>query len=165
MEIFGELFKACPDAGNRATWTRYPNGSSGGSGSIDGVQPFLDGLVAADPQAAMDAASQGADLTQLQRGMDSSALASVARTWARQDLEGFGGWLEAQEPGALQDHGATILVGNLAEQGEFARALDWSVRMSDDDFRRGSTLNTFSNCRPHPHCRGALANPTGLPTA
>lgn len=147
LEIFGELFKACPDAGNRTNWTRYPNGSSGGGGSIDGVQPFIDGLVAADPQAAMDAASEGADLTNVQRGMDSSALATVARTWARQDLEGFGGWLEAQEPGPLQDHGATILVGNLTEQGEFARALDWSARMSDDDHRRGSTANSFSQWR------------------
>lgn len=144
LEIFGELFKACPDAGNRQSWTHYPNGSSGNSGSVDGLQPFIDGLVASDPLAAMDAAAQGADVATLQRGMDTSALATVARTWAQQDLEGFGGWVEAQEPGPLQDHGATILIGGLSEMGEFARALDWSAQMSDDFYRRSATQNTFS---------------------
>lgn len=145
LEIFNELFKACPDAGNRQYWTRYPGGSSGGESPVDGVQEFVDGLVAADPRAAMDAAAQGADVSTLQRGMDSSALATVARTWARQDLEKFGGWVDGLEPGPLQDHGATILVGNLTDQGEFARALDWSTRMSDDAYRRSATLNAFSN--------------------
>ena len=144
LEIFHELFKACPDAGNRENWTRYPNGASGGSCSIDGVQPFIDDLVAAGPLAALNAAALGADVSTLKRGMDSSALATVVRTWARQDLEEFGGWLEVQEPGPLQDHGATILVESLNNQGEFARALDWSARMSDDAYRRSSTQNAFS---------------------
>lgn len=144
LEIFRELFKACPDAGNRESWTRYPNGSSGGSSSIDGVQPFIEGLVAADPQAAMDAAALGADVSTLKGGMDSSALATVARTWARQDLEGFGGWVNGLEPGPLQDHGATILIGNLSDQGEYAQALDWSARMSDEAYRRSSAQSAFS---------------------
>jgi hypothetical protein len=143
LEIFAELFKACPDAGNRVIWTRYPNGASGGGGAIDGVQPFIDGLVAADPQAAMAAATEGTDVATLQRGMDSSALTSVARTWARQDPAGFGGWLEGQEAGPLHDHGAVILASNLAEQGEFTQALDWSARMSDENSRRNSTQNAF----------------------
>lgn len=132
LEIFGELFKACPDAGNRQTWTRYPNGASGGSYSIEGVQPFIDGLVAADPQAAMDAAALGADVSTLKGGMDSSALATVARTWARQDSAGFSAWLEGQEPGPIYDHGAGIVMENLTGQGDFAQALDWSTRMSNE---------------------------------
>lgn len=144
LEIFGELFKACPDAGNRENWTRYPNGSSGGSDSIEGVQPFIDSLVAADPQAAMDAAAQGADVSTLKGGMDSSAIATVARTWARQDPDGFGGWVDDLQPGPLKDHGATILVGDFTNQGEFARALEWSARMSDDAYRRSSAQSAFS---------------------
>ncbi len=143
LEIFQELFKACPDATDRTIWTRYPNGSSGGGGAIEGVQPFIDGLVAADPQAAMDAASQGGDAATLAGGMETHAVASVARTWARQDLEGFGGWVESQEPGPLQDHGAVILTNDLASRGEYSRALDWSSRMSDENMRRSSAQNAF----------------------
>jgi hypothetical protein len=144
LEIFQELFKACPDAGNRVIWTRYPNGGSGGGGSIDGVQPFLDGLVAADPQSAMDAASLESDVEALKRGTDSGALSSVARTWARQDSSGFSHWLEGQEAGPLYDHGAGILVENLTGQGEFPQALDWSTRMSDENSRQNSARNAFS---------------------
>jgi hypothetical protein len=143
LEIFQELFKACPDATDRTIWTRYPNGSSGGGGVIEGVQPFIDGLVAADPQAAMDAASQGGDAATLARGMETHAVASVARSWVRQDLEGFGGWVESQEPGPLQDHGAVILTNDLASRGEYSRALDWSTRMSDQNMRRSSAQNAF----------------------
>ena len=92
----------------------------------------------------MDAAALGADVTELQRGVDSGALATVARTWARQNLQGFGGWLEVQEPGPLQDYGAAILVEDLNDQGEFAQALDWSARMTADALRRISARNAFS---------------------
>lgn len=143
LEIFQELIKACPDATNRTIWTRYPNGSSGGGGAIEGVQPFIDGLVAADPRAAMDAASRGSEATTPSLGMESHALTSVARTWVRQDLEGFAGWLEGQPAGPLQDHGAVILTNDLGSRGEYTRALDWSTRMADENSRRSSAQNTF----------------------
>lgn len=144
LEIFGELFKACPDAGNRENWTHYPNGASGGGGAIDGVQPFIDGLVAADPQAAVDAAAQGSDATANGMGIEGSALRIVARTWASQDLYGYAGWVDAQDAGPLQDQSIGILAGSLSEHGESAQALDWSARLSDENSRRNAFQNVFS---------------------
>jgi hypothetical protein len=147
LEIFSELFKACPDAGNRMNWTYYPNGGSGSGGAINGLQPFVDGLVAADPQTAMAAALQSSDLTNPQRRIDSNALTTVARTWARQDVEGFGGWVEAQEPGPLQDQGITFITDSFVEEGDFAQALDWSSRVSDESSRRNVIENAFRQWR------------------
>ncbi len=147
LEIFSELFKACPDAGNRMNWTHYPNGASGSGGAIDGLQSFIDGLVAADPHAAMDAASQEGDGTNLQREIDGSALGTVAQTWARLDVERFGDWLDAQELGPFQDQGVRFITDSFVEKGDFARALDWSSRMSNESSRKNVAENAFQQWR------------------
>jgi hypothetical protein len=145
LEIFGELFKACPDAGSRTIWTRYPNGASGSGGAIHGLQPFIDGLVAADPQGAMDAAVQGNEAAANGMEMEGSALPFVARTWARQDPGGFAGWVEGQDAGPLQDQGIGILASGFTDQGEYAQALDWSARLSDQNARRSLSQNAFAH--------------------
>ena len=147
LVIFSELFKACPDATNRTIWTRYPNGASGGGGAIEGLQPFIDGLVAADPQAAMDAALQGTDFTNLQRDLDSIAPITVARSWANQNVEGFSDWLETQEPGPLLDQGAEFIAESSVENGDFARALHWSSRISRESSRQNAIQNAFGQWR------------------
>ena len=145
LEIFQELFKACPDATHRGFLTRYPGyfPDDGNSVPIAGVHSFITGLVANEPQAAMDIVAQGVDGAALEREGEGSALTVVARSWAKQDRAGFGGWLGDQQAGPVFDQGAKILVEQLAEAGEFAEAFDWSARLTDQGSRWSSTRFAF----------------------
>jgi hypothetical protein len=138
LDVFQELFKACPDATDRTLWTRYPNGASGGSGTIDGVREFINGLVAIDPQAVMAAASP-------QNDSNRSITGSISRAWAEQDLNGFGKWVDGQQPGPAYDQGAVIMSEQLAAQEDFSEALDWATRVTSPDRRLSPATQVFQN--------------------
>jgi hypothetical protein len=138
LGIFNELFEACPNATGYSTTTRYPNGSSGSGGTIDGVREFVTGLVAKDPEGMMAAAMSRED-------SNPSLSGTVANAWAAQDLEGFGKWVDGQHAGPGFDQGAVILSEQLSEQQEFSEALEWATRVSDPDTRGYRTSQAFQS--------------------
>lgn len=140
LDIFQELFKACPDPINHTIWTRYPNGASGSGGSINGVQEFINGLVAWDPQAAMAAVTSQEN---------SNIIKAVSGAWAEHDLDGFGTWVNGQPPGAAYDQGALIIAEHLTSQEEFSEAMDWATRVTDPEKTLYPVSNAFMNWMRH----------------
>ncbi len=150
LGIFGDLFAACPDAGNRMLWTRRPNGSGGSLAAIEGVTPFIDQLIAADPQATMEAALRmpGVDAAPGRQiihhsGVDGSAAAAVASRWGSQDPEGLAGWLETQEPGPDFDRGAVYASRGYLGRKQFDEGIEWSMRISDESRRSSAVQSAF----------------------
>jgi hypothetical protein len=148
LAVLDDLFKACPDAGNRMVWTRYPNGASGGGGGVDGVQPFIDRLVAKDPLAALAAVE---DLPPVEnspyghRAADAESM--IAASWARQDFEGFAGWVENQDPGPQRDRHVGQAVSQLISTERHADAVSWAMGISDEDQRLNSVRNAVQQWR------------------
>lgn len=148
LAVLDDLFKACPDAGNRMIWIRYPNGASGGGGDVDGVQPFIDRLVAKDPLAAL-AAVVDVPLVENSpyghRAADAESM--VAASWARQDFEGFAGWVENQDPGPQRDRHVGLAVSQLSSSEQHAEALSWAMEISNEDQRASSVRDAVMNWR------------------
>lgn len=136
LNIFQELFKACPDPIHRPMWTHFPGGASGGSGMINGMQEFIVGLVASDPEATMAAASSQAN---------SNISGAVSRAWAEHDLVEFGKWVDGQQPGPAYDEGAVVMTQSLASQGEFGNAMDWATRLSSPEKCLSPVSSVFQN--------------------
>jgi hypothetical protein len=139
LDVFQELFKACPDATNRSITTRYPNGaSSSGGGMVEGVREFITDMASNDPQALMAAATPREDPNR-------SLTGTIARAWASQDLEGFGKWVDGQQTGPAYDQGAVIMSEHLSEQEEFGEALDWATRVTDPNYGISPATQVFQN--------------------
>ena len=138
LAIYSEIFKVLPDAANRMLWVQTPNGSSGSGGPIDGLQPLVDALVAADPLAALTA------IPETDGGGDASRRHElVAETWARQDTDGFAGWVEAQPPGPDNDKYIQIASHTFAQRGQYEDSIGWLMRISDEARRWPVVRNSF----------------------
>ena len=138
LAIFSEVFKVLPDAASRMLWVKTPNGGSGSGGPIDGLQPLVDALVAADPLAALTAS------TTTDGGVDAGNRRDlVADSWARQDTDGFAAWVEAQPPGPANDKYIQIASRTFAQRGQYEDSIGWLMRISDESRRWPVVQNSF----------------------
>ncbi len=143
LAVFSELFKTCPNAANRIVWVQTPHGSSGSGSPIDGLQPFIDRLVATDPIAALTAATD-AVATPHSNGGSADPSALVAGSWAQQDTNGFTRWLDAQPPGPATDRSIGVASDTFARQERFEDAISWGMRISEENQRWYNIERSFS---------------------
>ncbi len=131
--IYAEMLERCPDAMSRLQMVEYPGGSTGTGGAVGGATEFTEQLVRANPQRMMELAL--ATGPEAPNRYSESLFDRVAGTWAQQDAEAFGAWVEVQPGGPHRDDAANALADVLAGRQRFDEAAEWLVRV-DDERRR-----------------------------
>ncbi len=131
--VYAEMLERCPDALSRWLRVVHPNGSSGSGGPVDGVNEFTERLVRADPPRMMELAITTGPGEQDDHWED--LFGQVSKTWAQQDAEALGAWVEAQPSGPHRDDAADALAEVLGNQQRFDEAAEWLARV-DDERRR-----------------------------
>ncbi len=150
FEILDDLFAKCPDAATRMTWTRYPDGSSGGGNSgVAGLTEFLAALAGKAPEQTMQAMLDLEAQNPPQEGQplyqpSGTASRQVAANWAATDFEGFTAWADAQATPALRDMGAGIASERLRNNGDFEGAVGWALRISNENEQRNALSGAVS---------------------
>lgn len=141
FEMAEKMFEKCPDALNRMTTIRYPNGSSGYGESNALPDQLMAGLLAKDPERVMAMCRTG--------NKPSPAFSQVARNWAERDMEGYAHWVNRQTDPELREPAAVTLVNQLQSQQQFGEAADWvmSLRNSRQDYLE-NLINNWSRRNP-----------------
>jgi hypothetical protein len=133
--LFSELLEKCPTALNHETWTRYPNGGSGGGGPLAGVRELTEEMLGNDPRRTMIAMEAGFPELMKHAWERDGPAAAVAAQWAQRDLEGFAGWLDEQQPGEARNSGTAIMVGQLTQRQAFQEAARQAATVADESMR------------------------------
>ncbi|MCW1913539.1 hypothetical protein OJ996_08135 [Luteolibacter sp. GHJ8] len=150
LALLQELFEKCPDASMRRSWVQYPGGGGGGGLGVSGVSEFLTELTGWDPgrtlNAVMDLESRNSPAAQgpFYHGRNTGP-EQVARQWARQDMNGLTTWTEAQNNPDLRDMGVAAVSYQLQQERDYEGAAEWATRLSQENQRHSSLMNTFAN--------------------
>lgn len=132
FQMAKELFAACPSALNMIDWVRTPGNGSGEGVNLAGVSDFASSLMIKDPDRMLAITSA---LPVDPMGHESS-FSGLASQWAEEDISGFAGWVNRQQPGTAKENGTNILISQLRQDGHFEEAIDWAMTMDDPGRQR-----------------------------
>ncbi|MCP5545495.1 MAG: hypothetical protein H7A49_16490 [Akkermansiaceae bacterium] len=101
----------------------YPGGDLNLYGGPQEIYGFFSNLATVDPGRAIDIALRGID-----NPADSSLFESLARTWADQDVDAFGRWIEQQAEPRARTPATRVIVSELRKSNRFGEAIEWAAR-------------------------------------
>jgi len=126
LKLLGELLAKCPDAPRRGMPQVSPTFHGSVPGSVTGVPELIAGLAEWNPRVTME--------VMLEAGPVDNTW-EVARKWLQAQPEEFATWCEQQRDPAVADGGAGLLSQALLKQNDYAGAIAWGMRVSDEKAR------------------------------
>ncbi|QJE96768.1 hypothetical protein [Luteolibacter luteus] len=148
LEILAEVFAKFPDAHDRLSMIRFPNGVQYQQAGIDGARDFMNELVAKDPQRAMESvigiekALPEPSGTAKEFNRDPASV-TVARAWVERDQAGFLGWSKLQADPAAHEASARVMAERLAQKMDYAGSIEWSAQIKDERSRTTAIYQAF----------------------
>lgn len=148
LEILAEVFARFPDAHDRLSMIRFPNGAQYQQTGIDGVRDFMNELVAKDPRHALETMigiekalpEPSESAKQFHR---EPASVTAARAWVERDQAAFLQWAETQDDPAALEARAHVMAGRLAQTMDYAGSIEWSMQIKDERSRTAAIYRAF----------------------
>lgn len=148
LEILAEVFAKFPDAHDRLSMIRFPNGSQYQQTGIDGVRDFMSELAAKDPQRTLETAI-GIEKV-LPEPAESAkefnrepAAVTMARAWVQRDQAAFLAWAKSQDDPAAHEASARVMAELLAQKMDYAGSIEWSAQIKDGRSKSEAIYRAF----------------------
>lgn len=136
FEVAGELFASAPNALSMSISVMTERGGTSWGQAIEGVDGFVEGLIAKDPARVMEVVSEAA-------GENLSGVRAVAEKWAQRDLAEFADWASTLEDSPVRNQAAGVMVSSLSRSGRYDEAIDWALSTTDENTSKGQLINLY----------------------